>query len=337
MAKDHLYTWDNNKNAKFPGQITATQFNGNATSASTATKATQDGNGAVISSTYLKLSGGTMTGQLKTNGADIVLGATGTGNSPNDSGDLVQQYGNGTEKMRIWSSDSYTVKHGPNFRVYNENNEQLYTGTLPLADGTDATGTWGISITGNAATATTATTATNATTALNVSATAGTTNSARHVWFSDNSTETKRAYDDDFKYNPSTNILTVAKLSGNTVYVNNPGTTDSGGLSLYGGSDALNYGIAMRTTSGQTKHGYTQGDWATYFSMVGASLENSKTRGWIFRNGSESATYQNVASISGVGHAVFNGSVTVGGNYENTSGMRMEYDATLQCTNFVFN
>jgi len=44
-----------------------------------------------------------------------------------------------------------------------------------------------------------------------------------------------------------------------------------------------------------------------------------------------------VASISGVGHAVFNGSVTVGGNYENTSGMRMEYDATLQCTNFVFN
>jgi len=30
-----------------------------------------------------------MTGQLKTNGADIVLGATGTGSAPNDSGDLV--------------------------------------------------------------------------------------------------------------------------------------------------------------------------------------------------------------------------------------------------------
>ena len=151
MKNDHLYTWDASQNATFPAQITATQFNGNATSA---TKATQDGDGAVISSTYLKLSGGTMTGALKTNGTDIILGATGTGSAPNDSGDLVWQYGNGTEKMRIYTSNSYTVKHGPAFRVYNENNEQLYHGTLPLADGTDATGTWGISITGSATKAT---------------------------------------------------------------------------------------------------------------------------------------------------------------------------------------
>lgn len=41
--------------------IAATTFSGNATSA---TKATQDGNGATISSTYLKLSGGTMTGSV---------------------------------------------------------------------------------------------------------------------------------------------------------------------------------------------------------------------------------------------------------------------------------
>jgi len=98
-----------------------------------------------------------MTGTLKTNGTDIILGATGTGSGPNNSGDLVWQHGNSTEKMRIWAEDSYTAKSGPNFRLYNENNEVLYTGKLPLADGTSATGTWGISITGSAGSATKAT------------------------------------------------------------------------------------------------------------------------------------------------------------------------------------
>ena len=60
-----------------------------------------------------------------------------------------------------------------------------------------------------------ATSAGSATTAINVSAQAGTTNANRHIWFSDSATETKRAYDDDFKYNPSTNILTVGSITGN--------------------------------------------------------------------------------------------------------------------------
>jgi len=67
MSIDHLYTWDINQNAHFPAAITATTFNGNATSATTATsatKATQDSDGNTISSTYLKLSGGTVTGTL---------------------------------------------------------------------------------------------------------------------------------------------------------------------------------------------------------------------------------------------------------------------------------
>ena len=33
VSKDHLYTWDYNLNATFPAEITATNFNGNATSA----------------------------------------------------------------------------------------------------------------------------------------------------------------------------------------------------------------------------------------------------------------------------------------------------------------
>lgn len=61
MAKTgHLYSYDNSQNASFPAQVTATQFNG------TATKATQDGDGNTISSTYLKLSGGRMTGTIRT-------------------------------------------------------------------------------------------------------------------------------------------------------------------------------------------------------------------------------------------------------------------------------
>lgn len=44
---------------------------------------------------------------------------------------------------------------------------------------------------------------------------AGSVNASRHVWFSDSTTETKRNYDSDFVYNPSTNVLTVGSITGN--------------------------------------------------------------------------------------------------------------------------
>ena len=62
--------------------------------------------------------------------------------------------------------------------------------------------------------ATTADSATTAGTATNVSSRKGTADAARHVWFSDSTTETKRAYSDKFKYNPVTNNLTV-NVTGN--------------------------------------------------------------------------------------------------------------------------
>ncbi len=108
--------------------------------------------------------------------------------------------------------------------------------------------------------------------------------------------------------------------------VNSSNSSTSGGLALYG-TVPTNYGIAMRGTGNGGKHGYVQGDWATYNYMTSGT-----TRGWIWKHSTT-----NVASISGAGHAVFSGSVTVGGNDTNTSGMRMEYDSTLQCTNFIFN
>ena len=46
-----------------------------------------------------------------------------------------------------------------------------------------------------------------------VSGANGTTDAARHVWFSDSGEETKRCYDDDLKYNPSTNEMTVLASS----------------------------------------------------------------------------------------------------------------------------
>lgn len=68
MAENgHLYSYDYNQNAIFPANVTANRFvgklDGNAT---TATKASQDGDGNTISSTYLKLIGGTMSGTITT-------------------------------------------------------------------------------------------------------------------------------------------------------------------------------------------------------------------------------------------------------------------------------
>jgi hypothetical protein len=81
--------------------------------------------------------------------------------SSDDSGDIVWYYGNGKEKSRLWTANDYTSKSGPQYRVYKSDGTSLYSGTLPLADGTGASGTWGISVSGNAATATTATNLTN--------------------------------------------------------------------------------------------------------------------------------------------------------------------------------
>ena len=119
----------------------------------TAGKATADGSGNTITSTYVKKAGDTMTGDLSLQPSS---------SSSNDSPDIVWKYGDGTEKMRIWSPDSPTAKQGPNFRIYKSDGTSLYSGTLVTADGSGASGTWGISISGNAATATSASTATTA-------------------------------------------------------------------------------------------------------------------------------------------------------------------------------
>lgn len=121
--------------------------------------------------------------------------------------------------------------------------------------------------------------------------------------------------------------LSVTSLSASSyVTVNSGNSGTAGGLALYS-TTPTTYGITMRQTSNQGKHGYVQGDWAIYNHMSGAT-----NRGFVWKLDSNS-----VASISGSGSAVFNGSVTVGGNAGNTSGCRMEFDSTLKCVNWIFN
>lgn len=80
-------------------------------------------------------------------------------------------------------------------------------------------------IDGNAKTATTATNVSNNG--------AGTADAARHIWFSDSGTETKRVYDNNFTYNPATNLVT-ANISGNAA------TADTLGVTLLDSSNDLN-------------------------------------------------------------------------------------------------
>lgn len=119
-------------------------------------------------------------------------------------------------------------------------------------------------------------------------------------------------------------LCATSVQASQTLCANTANSNSVGGLALYG-TNPDTYGIVFRGTTNKGKHGYVQSDWATYFTM-----NNAATRGWVFNS------QANVASISGAGNAVFNGSVTVGGNTTNTSGCRMEYNSTTQSLDFVF-
>lgn len=188
-----------------------------------------------------------------------------------------------------WDANWLTVLDSNNYNNY-----------VPTKTGGGASGSWGISITGNAATATTAI--------------------------------------NDSDSNPIN--TTYAKLSGatftgavtaNVVRVGVSGNTSgstTGGVALYNATPS-DYGIAMRQTNNDGKHGHVQGDYAIYSYMSGAD-----NRGWILKNNTAGAT---VASVDNTGNAAFNGSVTVGGNATNDSGCRLVYSEDTQSLDFIFN
>lgn len=137
-----------------------------------------------------------------------------------------------------------------------------------------------------------------------------------------------QTYSDDQIY--ATNGTLQANVVNATAGVNcnTANSNSAGGLALYSTNPA-DYGVMFRGTGNCEKHGYVQSDWATYFTMNSGGT----TRGWVFRR---NATGGNVASISGVGNAVFNGSVTIGGNTTNTSGCRQVYNSVTQSLDFEF-
>ena len=109
------------------------------------------------------------------------------------------------------------------------------------------------------------------------------------------------------------------------VCANAANSSTVGGLALYG-TNPTDYGIAFRGTGNGGKHGYVQGDWAQYHYMAGAD-----NRGWVFNSGASTG----VASISRAGHMVLNGSLTVGGNASNNSGMRLVWNSSTSSLDFV--
>ena len=161
--------------------------------------------------------------------------------------------------------------------------------------------------------------------------TAGSTNSDSKLFLIGATSQAASAttYSDSEVY--TTNGTLSAKILSTSagVHTNTANSGTAGGVSLYS-TDPNAYGVTMRqtgTSSGQLgKHGFMQGDWATYFTFSGAV-----NRGWVFRHAGA-----NVASINGEGKAVFNGSVTVGGNAANNSGVRMEYNSTTKSLDFIF-
>ena len=85
-------------------------------------------------------SGDTMTGTLTMAGQDILLGTSSS--SSNDSADIVWNYGNGQEKSRIWTANTYSTseKLGPNYRVYAEDGTSVLSGRLMVTTGDTMSG-----------------------------------------------------------------------------------------------------------------------------------------------------------------------------------------------------
>ena len=133
-------------------------------------------------------------------------------------------------------------------------------------------------------------------------------------------------------FNGTANITvadaTKLPLSGGTltgtfaataIGITNTVQTNGVGLSLYGGANAgmPGYGIAFSGTATFGTHGDVTSDWATYFTMNGAT-----SRGWIFKSGN--AAGGNIASISAAGAFQCNGAIVAGGDITAFSDARLK-------------
>ena len=212
-----------------------------------ATKATQDGDGKIISSTYLKLSGGTVTGIL-------------------------------------------TVSKSSGFN---------YTGIE------------------------------NATT-----------NADRNVWFSDSSNRGKPVYNDNFKYNPSTNVLTVGAITGNaaTATTATKATQDGDGnvivstyLPLTGGTVTGTLVLSKTTDASGTSNNACA---LKIGNTVGQHLEFDDNE----IMSKSSGTAPNILYLNADGGLISTGSGGINTSGEITIGSHanLKYDSTIEALCFSF-
>lgn len=134
----------NTINGNLKGNVEG-NLTGNASTATTATTAIQDGNGNVITSTYLPLSGGTLTGNLYFSSNGSTLGGF---EFSKQYAAFFSQIGSSAQ-LRLYNSNT------PVFR-YNGNEYNIYHSGNLTSSVIGSLGTLSNDITGNAATATTA-------------------------------------------------------------------------------------------------------------------------------------------------------------------------------------
>lgn len=256
---------------------------------------TADANKSV---SYATTSGTTNTAKaVLTAGGDVVMGTTGS--DSDDSGDIVWRYGNGNEKARIWTYTEYTAKGGLNYRVYKKDGTSLYNGSIPLADGTGASGTWGISISGSAGSATSATTAsklsTNAGSATNpVYFTGGVPTACTYslnktvpsdaVFTDTNTTYTLSA-------DTTNNKITLTPSSGSAQSITVPYATSAGGVAW---GDVT--GKPSTFTPASHTHGIADITWAGNANLSATASANNQEWSIDLNSGSYTGTYWHIWS-----------------------------------------
>lgn len=145
----------------------------------------------------------------------------------NFSNDKVAQTAVNNTDYSDWRSLVWGASHSSieGFAPSSVTDNLFSTNTLSVqpSTGTIKATTFKGNLTGKAASAESADIATTANRVANTGD--ATANAARHVWFSDSETETARASNNNFKYNPSGNILTV-NISGNAASASNASTAN---------------------------------------------------------------------------------------------------------------
>lgn len=256
----------------FVSSITATTFNGNATSATVATTSAQTSmintNGTALNASYaislLPTSsiGGYSSIYFDSGSSILYNPATATLTVPNLNGNAATAttattattaatatvastvtVANATVNQNYSLAMCNTNSAGSN-AVYNNNGLLEFNPSTQVL--TVAT------LNGNAATATTATTATNATNAANIAITSAASNTSYYIPFATSSSGSQALYaNGNFSYNPSTSVLNALTFSGNAATATTAtSATGAGSISIVNSSTNSNFPMTFVSTSG---------------------------------------------------------------------------------------